>query len=122
MYKNESFSGAVITSDKGVWRIMMLLVCFDLPRDTKEKRKDARKFRQRLLDMGFTLKQYSLYERPIQRSNVKEKIIAELTEKLPKYGLITVYTLPDDVNDEQLQILGENAVKKSSRFAKFVIL
>ncbi|WP_248626041.1 CRISPR-associated endonuclease Cas2 [Enterococcus cecorum] len=101
---------------------MMLLVCFDLPRDTKEKRKDARKFRQRLLDMGFTLKQYSLYERPIQRSNVKEKIIAELTEKLPKYGLITVYTLPDDVNDEQLQILGENAVKKSSRFAKFVIL
>ncbi|CAI3295545.1 CRISPR-associated endonuclease Cas2 [Enterococcus cecorum] len=35
--------------------MMMLLVCFDLPRDTKEMRKEANLYRKKLVDMGFTM-------------------------------------------------------------------
>ena len=101
---------------------MMLLVCFDLPRDTKEMRKEANLYRKKLVDMGFTMKQYSLYERPIQKASIKEKVIQELEDKLPKSGVITLYSLPDEVNNEQIQILGENAVKKSFKKVQFIIL
>lgn len=100
----------------------MLLVCFDLPRDTKEMRKEANLYRKKLVDMGFTMKQYSLYERPIQKASIKEKVIQELEDKLPKSGVITLYSLPDEVNNEQIQILGENAVKKSFIKVQFIIL
>ncbi len=100
----------------------MLLVCFDLPRDTKEMRKEANLYRKKLVDMGFTMKQYSLYERPIQKASIKEKVIQELEDKLPKSGVITLYSLPDEVNNEQIQILGENAVKKSFKKVQFIIL
>lgn len=102
--------------------MMMLLVCFDLPRDTKEMRKEANLYRKKLVDMGFTMKQYSLYERPIQKASIKEKVIQELEDKLPKSGVITLYSLPDEVNNEQIQILGENAVIKSIKKAQFIIL
>lgn len=100
----------------------MLLVCFDLPRDTKEMRKEANLYRKKLVDMGFTMKQYSLYERPIQKASIKEKVIQELEDKLPKSGIITLYSLPDEVNNEQIQILGESAVRESFKKAQFIIL
>lgn len=100
----------------------MLLVCFDLPRDTKEMRKEANRYRKKLVDMGFTMKQYSLYERPIRKSSIKEKVIQELESMLPKSGMITLYLLPDEVNNNQIQILGENVINKSLKNAKFIIL
>ena len=42
---------------------MFLLISFDLPRDTKYERKIANKYRLRLLELGFSMKQFSLYER-----------------------------------------------------------
>ena len=41
---------------------MYLLVSFDLPRDTKFERRVASKYRTRLLELGFSMKQFSLYE------------------------------------------------------------
>lgn len=41
---------------------MVLLVCFDLPRETKRERKQAAEYRKRLVELGFSMKQYSLYE------------------------------------------------------------
>ena len=67
---------------------MMMLLSFDLPRDTKEERKQASEYRKRLVELGFSMKQYSLYER-----------------------LITLYLLPDEVNNKQITILGKDAPK-----------
>ena len=49
---------------------MYLLVSFDLPRDTKFEREV--KYRTRLLELGFSMKQFSLYERYV--SDVQKKI------------------------------------------------
>ncbi len=51
---------------------MYLLVSFDLPRDTKFERRVASKYRTRLLELGFSMKQFSLYERYV--SDVQKKI------------------------------------------------
>ena len=51
---------------------MMLLCAFDLPRETKEERKAANKYRKRLVELGFAMKQFSLYEREVRHIDVKK--------------------------------------------------
>lgn len=90
---------------------MVLLVCFDLPRYTKNQRRQAAKYRQRLVELGFLMKQYSLYERQIRRMDTKNKLISILQSELPQTGQITLYLLPDEINDQQITILGEKPQK-----------
>ena len=45
------------------YRIMWILVFFDLPTDTKRERKAAGDFRKQLLKDGFTMFQFSIYVR-----------------------------------------------------------
>ena len=45
------------------YRIMWLLVFFDLPTDTKKDRKAYATFRKQLISDGFTMFQFSIYVR-----------------------------------------------------------
>ena len=45
------------------YRLMWMVVLFDLPVGTKKERKAATKFRKFLLDQGFEMSQYSVYMR-----------------------------------------------------------
>lgn len=65
---------------------MMLLLCFDLPRDTKEERKQAAEYRKRLVELGFSMKQFSLYEREIQSQNTRDRLIEILRNEIPAAG------------------------------------
>lgn len=87
---------------------MYLLVAFDLSRETKIDRHKANKYRKQLLELGFSMKQYSLYERQIKNSYKREKIIKILKKALPDNGIITLYFLPDEVNQHQVTILGKH--------------
>jgi CRISPR-associated protein Cas2 len=101
---------------------MMLLVCFDLPRKSKKERKEATVFRKDLITLGFTMKQYSVYERPVKKTETKDNIIKKLQEKIPEKGEIIMYLLTDSVNDSQIAILGEKVFKKSSKVPKMIVL
>ena len=74
---------------------MYLLVSFDLPRDTKFERRVASKYRTRLLELGFSMKQFSLYERYVSDVQ-KDKILEILQQEIPDTGSITLYVLPDE--------------------------
>ncbi|MDT0740573.1 CRISPR-associated endonuclease Cas2 [Staphylococcus chromogenes] len=87
---------------------MYLLVSFDLSRETKLDRRKAYKYRNRLLELGFTMKQFSLYERQIRHSYKKDKLLDILKKELPDNGIITLYFLPDEVNNSQVTILGKH--------------
>lgn len=100
----------------------MLLVCFDLPRTTRVERKQANKYQKKLVELGFTRKQFSLYEREIKQKKTREKVIEVLRTELPSTGMITLYLLPNEVNDKQITILGENAVKRTIRKPRVVFL
>lgn len=95
------------TDDRGR-KLMFLLVSFDLSRETKLDRQKANKYRNRLLELGFVMKQYSLYERQIKNVFKKDKLIDILKKELPDNGIITVYFLPDEVNNNQVTILGKH--------------
>lgn len=94
---------------------MMLLICFDLPRYSKLEKRQAAKFRKRLIELGFSMKQFSLYERPIRNSSTKERIVHIISNELPDSGSITMYSLPNKIHNEQITILGENTIKIVSK-------
>lgn len=101
---------------------MFLLVCFDLPRETKLERKIANKYRNRLLELGFSMKQFSLYERYVSDAQKKNKILNILKEELPETGSITLYVLPDEVNNNQITILGKEFKIISHKEPKLIFI
>lgn len=102
---------------------MMLLLCFDLPRDNKEERKQAAEYRKRLVELGFSMKQYSLYEREVKYESTRRRLIDILKSELPDRGKITLYLLPDEINNKQVTILGNNVnIKYATKEPKLIVL
>lgn len=101
---------------------MVLLLSFDLPRNTKEERKEATEYRKRLVELGFDMKQYSLYEREVESDTTKDHLIKILKNEVPDEGMITLYLLPNEVNDKQINILGPNAPLKTVSVPKVIVI
>lgn len=101
---------------------MVLLLSFDLPRNTKEERKEAAEYRKRLVELGFDMKQYSLYEREVESDTTKDHLIKILKNEVPDDGMITLYLLPNEVNDKQINILGPNAPLETVSVPKVIVI
>lgn len=101
---------------------MYLLVSFDLPRDTKFERKMASEYRTRLLELGFSMKQFSLYERYVSDVQKKDKILEILQQEIPDTGSITLYVLSDEVNNSQITILGKEVKVVVRKEPKLIFL
>lgn len=101
---------------------MMILIMFDLPRETIEERKAANQFQKRLVRLGFEMKQYSVYEREMKTSKNVENLINIICTQLPKEGSITLYQLPNEVSNNQIRILGSGTVKILSNGPKIIVL
>lgn len=70
------------------YRVMRLMVMFDLPMDTTEDRRNYRHFRKALINEGFLMIQYSIYVRvgvTRQSAELMEKRIAMVT---PVQGIV----------------------------------
>ncbi|HRI48146.1 MAG TPA: CRISPR-associated endonuclease Cas2, partial [Ignavibacteriaceae bacterium] len=63
------------------YRIMWILVFFDLPTETKKERKEYTKFRKLLLNDGFTMFQFSIY---IRHCSSRENLIVHV-KKIKKH-------------------------------------
>lgn len=74
---------------------MWCLVMFDLPVKTKSQRREATAFRNMLLDMGYSMVQYSVYARytPTQAGN-RSTVIA-IKENLPADGIVRILHVSD---------------------------
>ena len=77
------------------YRIMWLLVLFDLPTKTKREKKAYVDFRKKLLEDGYTMMQYSVYTRVCPSQENLEVHIRRLRAMLPEYGQVRVLTLTD---------------------------
>ena len=64
------------------YRLMWLVVMFDLPVIEREERKAATAFRNDLLDMGFEMSQFSVYVR-MKSPNTTRWLHATLTTQAP---------------------------------------
>ena len=77
------------------YRIMWLLVFFDLPTDTKRERKAAADFRKHLIADGFTMFQFSIYVRHCASREKANVHLRRVKDFLPTYGQVGCLTITD---------------------------
>ena len=83
------------TDRLNAYRIMWVLVFFDLPTETKQERKIYAKFRKDLQKDGFAMFQFSIYLRhcaSMENAEVHKKRVKKL---LPEKGHIGIMTITD---------------------------
>lgn len=77
------------------YRVMWILVFFDLPTETKKERKDAALFRKNLMKDGFTMFQFSIYVRHCASRENMEVHIKRIQSLLPEYGKVGILGITD---------------------------
>ena len=77
------------------YRLMWILVMFDLPTDTKRMRKAAGKFRNFLLDEGFERSQFSVYARFCNGKEAFDARVRRIERNLPGYGDVQILHFTD---------------------------
>ena len=77
------------------YRIMWVLVFFDLPTDTKKQRKAASLFRKQLIQDGFTMFQFSIYMRNCASRENADVHIKRVKSLLPAEGHIGILKITD---------------------------
>ena len=77
------------------YRIMWVLVFFDLPTETKKDRKIYTDFRSKLIKDGFTMFQFSIYLRHCASMENAEVHIKRVKKDLPPKGHIGIMCITD---------------------------
>jgi len=77
------------------YKIMWLLVLFDLPVSTKQERKRASGFRNMLIDEGFMMKQYSAYLRHCPNRATADAFSERIGKAVPPEGDVSIMTFTD---------------------------
>ena len=77
------------------YRIMWVLVFFDLPTETKKERKAAADFRKRLMMDGFIMFQFSVYMRHCPSAENAAVHIKRVKSFLPSLGKVGILTITD---------------------------
>jgi len=77
------------------YRIMWVLVLFDLPTVTKKEKKRAADFRKRVMRDGFVMFQFSMYIRHCPSMENAEVHIKRVKSFLPEFGHVGIITITD---------------------------
>ena len=77
------------------YRIMWVLVFFDLPTETKKERKAYADFRKKIMADGFTMFQFSIYVRHCPSGENAEVHIKRVKSILPEYGQVGILKITD---------------------------
>lgn len=77
------------------YRILWLLVFFDLPTETAKEKKIAAKFRKKIMEDGFTMFQFSIYTRHCSSRENSEVHLKRVKKLLPEKGHVGILTITD---------------------------
>lgn len=77
------------------YRVMWVLVFFDLPTSTKKEQKDAALFRKRLMEDGFSMFQFSIYMRHCASAENADVHVRRVQALLPELGHVVVMRITD---------------------------
>lgn len=77
------------------YKVMWILVLFDLPTETRKDRKAATEFRKSLLQDGFTMFQYSIYIRHCASRKNMQVHKNRVRQNLPMAGSVTILGITD---------------------------
>ena len=77
------------------YRLLWLQVLFDLPVLNKEQRRKATQFRNNLLDLGFSMSQFSVYMRHCKDKGQAETFIKKIERQIPDQGTVHMLIITD---------------------------
>lgn len=89
------------------YRIMWILVLFDLPTDTKKERKAAAEFRKDLIQDGFTMFQFSIYIRNCPSMENAQMHVRRVKAILPDYGKVGIICITEKQFDSMELFVGK---------------
>jgi len=104
------------------YRIMWMLVMFDLPVRSRAERKAATGFRNFLLDLGFERSQYSVYLRFCRGKEQVEAYARRIERSVPEYGSVNLLSFTDKQYENIVRFTGrrkEAARKNPDQLALF---
>jgi CRISPR-associated protein Cas2 len=77
------------------YRIMWVLVMFDLPTETKQDKKQYAQFRKKIMADGFQMFQFSMYVRHCPSKENAEVHVQRVKRLLPAKGHVGILTITD---------------------------
>lgn len=83
------------TPGLSAYRLMWMMVLFDLPVGTKKERKAATGFRKFLLDQGFEMAQFSVYMRFCAGKEQAETYTRRVERSVPRTGKVHIVYITD---------------------------
>lgn len=104
------------------YRLMWILVMFDLPVAEKKERKAASDFRNTLLDLGFSMTQLSVYLRFCTSTKEVETYSKKIEAALPSGGKVHILVFTDKQYERIQTYHGrqkQNAKKTPDQFDLF---
>lgn len=84
-----------LTNRLNAYRIMWILVFFDLPTETKKERKAASLFRKNIMKDGFNMFQFSIYMRHCASRENADVHIKRVKKILPEKGHVGIMCITD---------------------------
>lgn len=104
------------------YRLMWMLVMFDLPVVLKSERKAATDFRKALLDMGFEMSQLSIYLRMCTSATQVDTYCKRVEAILPAGGKVNILQFTDKQYERIISFRGrarQPAAKTPDQFSLF---
>lgn len=94
------------------YKIMRVLVLFDLPTNTKNERRLATKFRNYLLSDGFDMLQYSIYSRICANLDMAHKHVTRIQKNAPCTGSIRILFITEHQFAAMKIVAGEKTAQE----------
>jgi CRISPR-associated protein Cas2 len=96
------------------YRIMWVLVFFDLPTETKKEKKAYTDFRKKIQCDGFTMFQFSIYIRHCASHENADVHIKRVKSFLPEKGQVGILCITDKQFGNMELFIGKKEIKASS--------
>jgi len=94
------------------YRILWVLVFFDLPTETKKERKVYATFRKKIIADGFTMFQFSIYLRHCSSRENADVHTKRVKNLLPEKGHIGILTITDKQFGDMEIFFGKKEAEK----------
>lgn len=107
---------------KASYRIMRVLVFFDLPSVSKVEKRSYVKFRKFLLDDGFLMLQYSIYSRFCKNMQDASKHIKRVKQIAPTDGSIRILCITERQFEEMILVIGEASESEKTVKKDYVVV
>ena len=104
------------------YRIMWLMVMFDLPVMTDEQRKKATRFRNDLLDEGFEMSQFSVYMRFYGSREKADAATKRILGRVPSLGKVAMIQFTDKQFENIVSYTNHKPLPPSKKMEQLILL